>query len=117
MSFLSDVLKAINIKSEDENFINEFNSDDYIPFVVNRIFSNFPDTIFCAQEMNLLPYLDKVLQYKYLWYSVGRRSRFAPIVKEKTEEDLKFAEEVSDFYGVSKKKALQFYKPLMKKEK
>lgn len=36
----------------------------YVPFVVNRALSLFPDTLFHVNEMNLNSHLDNKLQYE-----------------------------------------------------
>lgn len=107
---LSDIIKAINVKTYDENLINEYNKDEYPAFIINRIFSNFPDTIYHSYNLNKFPYLDKELQYKYMYYSIASKSRFCPIIKEKTESDEKFSRALAEEYGISEKSALKHYK-------
>lgn len=109
---LSDIIKAINTKTYDESFINEYNQEEYPAFVINRIFSNFPDTIYAAYNMNKCSRLDKDLQYKYYYYTITRKSRYSPLIKEKTEDELKFAHTLAEEYGISEKSALKHYKGL-----
>ncbi len=105
---LSDILRAINKKTDDQNLVNEWNSSEYPPFVINRIMSNFPDTLFIASNMNKMPRLDPSLQFRYFFYAVPRRNRFQPLIKKKTEEDVKFAAALAEEYGISKKSALKY---------
>jgi hypothetical protein len=41
------------------------NEEEYIPFVINKGLSQHIDCLVCAQEMNLMPHLDRQLQYDY----------------------------------------------------
>ena len=62
---LGDYLNAINY-SKDNLLEDEAAAKGYVPFVVNRCLSYFPDTILQANEMNLLPNADKKMQFDYL---------------------------------------------------
>jgi hypothetical protein len=75
---------------------------DYKPFIINRCFSNFPDTIFFAQNMNIRPFLDVRMQYDYLFYAVRKRSRFSPWHKADKIENLEI---VKEYFGYSNSKA------------
>ncbi|MCX8009341.1 MAG: DNA polymerase clamp loader subunit A [Patescibacteria group bacterium] len=110
---LTPILRAINKKSEGPSFINRMNEEDYPPFVVNRIFSNFPDTLFHAHAMNRYPRLDRDLQYKYLYYAISQKSRFCPIIKTKllSEEVL---DDIEKKYNISKKSIMKNYSGLIR---
>lgn len=108
---LGDILKAINFKL-DENLINQDNLQEYPSFVVNRIYSNFPDTLFVANTLNQFPYIDKDVHYKYLYLAIPKRKRFSPL--KKVEKDVEFVEEISSKYGISKKSVLKHYNSLKK---
>lgn len=49
----------------------------YVPFVVNKGFSNFDDTILHANEMNRLHHLPKDAQYRYYLAALRPRKRFS----------------------------------------
>jgi len=80
---------------------------DYRPYIVNRCFSNFPDTLLHAQEMNLHPFLDNRMQYDYLFYAVRKRSRFSPWHKAIKPEDLDLVKEYYGFNNTKAKEALK----------
>ncbi len=61
---------------------------EYVPFVVNRSLSYFPDTVLYANEVNLYSDLDKKLQFHYLICSVRSRKRFSKWVKRSTSPDI-----------------------------
>lgn len=75
---------------------------EYVPFVVNRSLSYFPDTVLYANEVNLYPDLDKKLQFHYLINSVRSRKRYSKWVKKLEDNDLSV---VMEYYGYSTRKA------------
>ena len=78
---LSEFLNSINISKENLIQKDLKLEKDYLPFVVNKCFSYFLDTIFYANRMNSLPFLDKKMQYDYLLYSTTKRKRFSKWIK------------------------------------
>lgn len=95
-------MNSINM-NKNVDLIDEYNESDYVPFVVNRCFSYYPDTILLANELNQkLGYLDKKLQYKYYLYSVRKKKRFSPWLKYKADDKLKT---IQTYYNTSLRKA------------
>ena len=84
----------------------------YVPFIINRAFAGFIDTIMLASEMNQHPDLDPYLQYQFYYYGVRKGSRFDPISKPTEPEGL---EVVMAYYQYSKQKALEVM-PILTKE-
>jgi hypothetical protein len=84
--------------SEDD----EQEEKEYVPFVVNRSLSYFPDTVLYANEMNLLPNLDKKLQFHYLINSIRPRKRYSKWVKKLEDNDLSA---VMEYYECNARKA------------
>jgi len=107
-----EYIKAINETKEDI-ITDEQSEKDYIPFIVNRGLSYFPDTVQYANDMNRSPHLDKVMQFSYLKASVRKRKRFSKWVKAEKHDNLQL---VIDYYAVSKKKALTILSILTKTE-
>jgi len=60
---LKDFLGSINHDKKPLLDKDEANARLYKPFVVNRCLSYFPDTIFHANEMNCVPWLDNKSQF------------------------------------------------------
>ena len=83
---------------------DELAESSYIPFLTNRQLSYFPDTLFYANQMNILHNADNKLQYEYLLNSIRPKKRFAKWVKPEDNDDL---EMVKMYYGYSNKKAQQ----------
>jgi len=99
---LSDILNSINQTKE-----NLFTSDpriekEYVPFVINKCFSYFPDTIFYANRMNQVSGLDKKMQYDYLLSSISKKKRFSKLINPEENKDIEVIKEV---YGYSDQRA------------
>jgi hypothetical protein len=56
--------------------VDDYIESLYVPFVVNRALSLFPDTLFHVNEMNTNSHLDNKLQYEYLYNSIRQKKRF-----------------------------------------
>ena len=96
-----DFLNAINFTKEDM-FLDPQANKDYVPFIVNRSLSYFPDTVMYANEMNQYSNLSKEQQFSFLIHSISKKKRFSKWAKEPLLEDL---ENVCAFYGYSKRVA------------
>ena len=108
MPTLSEITKSIN-QEKDSDLIDKYNQSDYPAFVVNRIYSLFPDTILLANELNQVSGIENRLQYKYYLYSVRTGKRFSPWLKHEISEDIQV---IKDAYKVSTIKALEMRKVL-----
>jgi len=102
MSTPFEFVNAINFTKEDM-FQDPQANKDYVPFIVNRSLSYFPDTIMYANEMNHYPDLSNQQQFSFLIHSISKKKRFSKWApKESVSEDL---ENVCAFYGYSKREA------------
>ena len=50
---------------------------DYVPFIVARCLSYFPDTLIMANEINMFPSVDKKLHFDFLLNIVRKGKRFS----------------------------------------
>ena len=110
---LGDYLKAINYTKEplmdsEDSYIEK----EYLPFIVNRCLSFFPDTIIQANEMNLHNDIDKKMQFDFLMGTIRKSKRFSPWLKEELPENIDI---VKEYFGYSNKKAKEAL-VLLKKE-
>jgi hypothetical protein len=101
-----DYVKSINKKTY------EYDLSGYNPFLTNRAFAGFIDTIMFAESMNQHSELSPYLQYQFYYYGVRKGSRFDPISKPSEPEGL---EVVMAYYNYSKQKALEVMSLLTKK--
>lgn len=99
---LSDFLTSINSSKEDLIKKEPVSEKEYIPFVVNKCLSYFPDTIFYANQINTRAGLDKKLQYDYLRLSVSSRKRFSKWIKEEKNDNI---DTIQGYYGYSHHRA------------
>lgn len=100
-----DYVNSINFKKKDlmtgsEN--DELAEKQYVPFIVNKSLSYFPDTIMYANKMNVNHHIDNKLQFHYLLNSIRPGKRFSKWVKKQEDNDL---ETVMEYYGYNRTKA------------
>jgi len=81
----------------------------YVPLIVNKGLSYFPDTILHSNEMNQFTTLPNKLQYHFFLNSIRPAKRFAKWVKRLDSEDFKA---VQAYYRYSNDKTLQALKIL-----
>ena len=91
----------------------DYDLSGYVPFLTNRAFAGFIDTIMFAEQMNQAHLLDPQLQYDFYYYGVRKGSRFNPIPKPSEPEGL---DVVMEYYQYSKQKALEVIKLLSKED-
>jgi hypothetical protein len=80
----------------------ELAEKQYNPFLTNRGLSYFPDTIMYANDMNMRPDLDNLLQYEYLLNSVRKNKRFSKWAKASKDE---IVMQLAEYYECSVQKA------------
>jgi hypothetical protein len=99
---LKDFLGSINHDKKALLDKDEVDPRLYKPFVVNRCLSYFPDTIFHANEMNCVPWLDNKSQFDFYRLGVRKKKRFSPWLKKETEDNVELIKTV---YGYTEQKA------------
>ena len=100
---LSEILNSINYNKEDIfQDLPDVTEKEYVPFVVNKCLSYFPDTILQANNMNMHHGIDPRMQYHYFQNSIRKRKRFSKWNKSSTHEHLDL---VKRHYGYSNQKA------------
>lgn len=108
-----DFIKSINEKTGNMMEVSPDCEKDYVPFIVNRGLSYSPDTLLYANEINCVPLADKRMQYDYLYHSVRKRKRFDKWMKAE-ELDEPLLEIVMAFYGIGRKRAVEYIRLLPK---
>lgn len=78
---------------------------DYIPFVVNKGLSYFPDSILYANEMNMRAYLSPRMQYDYLFHAIRPRARYSKWFKADAEQ--KTIAAIAEYMQLSPRKVSQ----------
>jgi hypothetical protein len=102
-----DYVKSINKKGY------LYDLSGYNPFLTNRAFAGFIDTIMFAESMNQAHQLSPSLQYDFYYFAVRKGNRFDPIPKPEEPAHLN---EVMEYYGYSRQKAMQAINILTKEQ-
>ncbi len=102
MTELKNYLNSINISKENLMDSDPECESQYPPYVVNRCYSGFMDTILLANEMNLNSHIDKKLQYDFYINIIRPKKRFSPWLKK---EKLDSLDCIKQYYGYSDEKA------------
>lgn len=102
MSFF-DFLNAINTTKKDLLREDPLSEKDYVPFMVNRGLSYFPDTIMYANEINRHAGIPKIWQFDFYRIGIPTRKRFSKwSKKDQNSEELQL---VMNVYNYSAEKA------------
>lgn len=84
--------------------------ESYVPYVINKSLSFHYDCVMYANQMNMLPHLDKKLQYHYFINTIRPYKRpFQKWLKRETVENL---EAIKEYYKYSNDKAKEALKML-----
>lgn len=102
---MADLFKEVlpSIMTTKEPVIFEDNKKDYVPYVINRALSYHIDCVLFANEMNMVPSADPLMQYEYYLNSIRARKRpFRKWQKPETTEKLQV---IKEYYNYSNEKA------------
>jgi len=82
------------------------------PYMINKALGSHIDTILYANEMNRRHFLDKKLQYDYLFHSIRKYKRkYQKWMKYNESKDIQL---IKEYYSYSTKQAEQVF-PLLSK--
>lgn len=85
----------------------------YVPFMVNRGLSYFPDTVLHANEMNRLPDTVKEAQYRYFLTAIRPNKRFSKWAKAEKNDDVVLLQKL---YSCNRRIAKGYLKLLSKEQ-
>lgn len=108
-SIINNLSHGKNYESMDEREVKE-----YSPFLVNRAFSQFADSVLQANFLNIHSFLPKQTQFDYLFHSVRKRKRFSKWPKKNKLNILPF---IVAYYECSIKEAEMYEKLLSSEDK
>ena len=111
-----DFMNAVSLTKEDLIHNNENSSlieKQYTPYVVNRGFTNFEDTILHANEMNMRHNLFPAAQFDYYRGALRKRKRFSKWPKADKSVDLDAIQQV---YQCNRTVAKLYLKALSKED-
>lgn len=87
----------VNNSEEPEETIREYN-----PFIINKAFSFYQDSILAANAMNTYNNIDKKLQFDFYINILRSKKRYSKWFKREKNEDL---EAVVEYFGYNYQKA------------
>ena len=102
MAKLGDFLTRINVSKHNIMEDEPLTEKEYVPFVINRTLSYFPDTVMYANELNTRSHLDNKLQFDYLLNSIRAKKRFSRWLKPEKNVDI---DVIKEYYSCSYRKA------------
>jgi len=76
----------------------------YQPYLTNKAFSQYVDTILYANEMNIRHNIDNKLQYDYFLNSIRAQKRFSKWAKKNESDDI---DVIKEYFKYSYSKAYQ----------
>lgn len=107
MSFF-DYLNAINTTKKDLMKEDPLSEKDYVPFMINRGLSYFPDTIMYANEMNKYASAPKDWQFAFYLNSIKPKKRFSKwSKKDQNSDDIKLIMREYNYSAVRAAEALE----------
>lgn len=110
-----DFLNSINDNKKNLMSVDPGCERIYVPYIINKSLSYFPDTLFEANMMNFYNNISKKMQYDYYLLNIRKKKRFSKWHKEKTtdSDDISI---IKQYYGYSDKKAVEASKILTKEQ-
>ena len=97
-----DFINAINLTKKNL-FEDPLAKKDYVPFIINRGLSYFPDTVLYANEMNRCSSIPEDWQFSFFLNTIPKKKRFSKWHKKDAEtESLSL---VKEYFGYSSEKA------------
>lgn len=107
MSFF-DYLNAINVTKKDLMQEDPLSEKDYVPFMINRGLSYFPDTIIYANEMNKYASVPKRWQFDFYLNTIKPKKRFSKWhKKDQNSEDIQLIMKAYNYSYEKATKALE----------
>ncbi len=98
------------IRSSDDP---ESTAKNYNPWLINKHFSYFVDSVLYANDMNLLPHLDPLLQQDYFISTLRPKKRFAKWHKQESDEAVRA---LCFWYKVNPRRAREIARVLPREE-
>jgi hypothetical protein len=85
---------------------NEGFAKAYVPFIINRQFSYFTDTVLIANQLNEMAHLDKDLQWEFAINTIKPKKRFAKWAKREVLQDIDMVKRYYNYNDAKARSAL-----------
>lgn len=100
----------VNSISESKEYLfREDTQSGYTPYVINRAFSNQPDCLFLANEMNRYSSIPPQAQYDFYFYSVDKKRRRGKWEKSEKDVDLELVMECFDYSRLKAEQVIKIF--------
>ena len=96
-----EFIKSIN-ETKKDIMVDDVSEKGYNPFIINRNFSHFNDTVLYANEMNRYHHLDHRLLFDFFINIIKKKKRWSKWIKP---QDINNLELIKQHYGYSNDKA------------
>ena len=96
-----EFIKSIN-ETKKDIMVDDVSEKGCNPFIINRNFSHFNDTVLFANEMNRYHHLDHRLQFDFFINIIKKKKRWSKWIKP---QDINNLELIKQHYGYSNDKA------------
>lgn len=106
-----EVFDFVNMINDKTSYPDEYWMKDHQPFIVNKVFSMFFDTVFAANEANIHHNMSKPMHFHFLYRYIDKRNRRGYQKPDKSRE--KDIAAIKELYGYSEARAREAY-PLLK---
>jgi hypothetical protein len=111
---LFEYVNSINSEEKINLFLkhpesNALADKEYVPYIINRQFSYFQDTVLYANELNYGSGIPNKAQYEFYLNAIRPKKRFSRWAKSSEDADLNMIQQT---YGYGIQKARQVYKLL-----
>tara|TARA_R110000868_G_scaffold277635_2_gene537419 strand:+ start:572 stop:952 length:381 start_codon:yes stop_codon:yes gene_type:complete len=90
-----EYINAINSGKKISN--EDFDEKGYVPFITNRQFSYFQDTILAANEMNANHHMSSASQFSFFINMIRPKKRFSKWSKTEHHDDLQAVVQYFDY--------------------
>lgn len=105
-----DFLNSINYTKKnilEEDILLE---KQYVPFVVNRYLSYFPDTLMHSNQMNRVSFISKKDQYEYLINAIRKRKRYSKWKKKEDDINKEISlKNIMEYFECSYRRAEEYF--------
>jgi hypothetical protein len=98
-----DWIRIINFKSYDDEEISLDNG--FIVYIIIQYFSQFSDTIFLAQQLNMMANLPIDSQFWFLYNSISKRKRYSKWIKRDNSPELI---SIMEYYNINYNRATEY---------
>ena len=96
-----EFIKSIN-ETKKDIMVDDVSEKGYNPFIINRNFSHFNDTVLYANEMNRYHHLDNRVQFDFFINIIRKKKRWSKWIKASDVDNLEL---IKEYYGYSNEKA------------